>query len=247
MTTATVLLLAVMMLAVASLYSSVGQAGASGYLAAMALMNVEPSVMRPTALALNVIVACVATYKFRQTGSVSWRSLWPFAVCSVPAAFVGGRILLPGPYYRPVVAAALLFAACVLAFAKRDPESATVRKPRVAQAMVAGTAIGFASGLTGVGGGIFLSPLLLFMGWAGPREASGLSAVFILVNSASALAGVLAAGETLSPAVPLWAGAAVTGGYLGAHFGSRHLGEVALRRLLAIVLVVAGLRLALAG
>ena len=236
-------LLAVLILAAAMLYSSVGHAGASGYLAAMALLSVEPAVMKPTALCLNILVASITTYQFVRAGCFSWQLFWPFAVASVPAAYVGGAITLPGEYYRPLVGAVLLFAAVRLLLAKPPAVQGEIRPPHLGIGVLAGAGIGLLSGLTGTGGGIFLSPLLLFMGWAETKQTSGVSAAFILVNSVAGLGGLLTGWVPLPSAIPIWAVAAITGGLIGSHYGSRRLQSVALRRLLALVLVVAGLKL----
>ncbi len=230
----------------ALLYSSVGHAGASGYLAAMALCGVAPAVMKPSALVLNVLVAAIATVQFYRAGRFSFPLFWPFAVASVPLAFVGGALTLPGIFYRPAVGLVLLFAAyrllCVPREADEKPETKAVP---LYSALASGAGIGLLSGLTGTGGGIFLSPLLLFMGWAETRESAGVSAAFILVNSIAGLAGLLTGLVVLPRAVPLWAVAAVSGGLLGSGLGSRYLKSHVLRRLLAAVLVVAGAKLIL--
>ncbi len=243
MTTETISLLTLMILAAAMLYSSVGHAGASGYLAAMALLSVEPTIMKPTALCLNILVASIASYQFARAGCFSWQLFWPFAVASVPAAYLGGAITLPGEYYRPLVGAVLLLAAVRLLFAQPPAADAEIKPPHLVLCLVAGAGIGLLSGLTGTGGGIFLSPLLLFMGWAETKQTSGVSAAFILVNSVAGLLGLLSGWDRIPSAIPLWAVAAIAGGLIGSHYGSRRLQSVALRRLLALVLVVAGLKL----
>ena len=154
--------------AAAVLYSSVGHAGASGYLAAMALFGVAPEVMKPTALTLNIAVALITTARFYRAGHFSWSLSWPFLASSVPLAFVGGAITLPGTVYRVVVGLVLLFAAYRM-FWLKEQERSTV-PPRLVAALAWGALLGFISGLTGLGGGIFLSPLLLFMGWANFRR-----------------------------------------------------------------------------
>jgi uncharacterized membrane protein YfcA len=233
--------LALLIFGAAVLYSSVGHAGASGYLAAMALFGVPPEVMKPTALTLNIAVAFITTVRFHRAGHFSWSLSWPFIVSSVPLAFIGGAIALPDAVYRVVVGLTLLFAAYRL-FWYNDLEQIVVPPPRIA-ALGSGAAIGFVSGLTGVGGGIFLSPLLLFMGWANFRETAGTSAVFILLNSTAGLFGHISSVESLPPAAFVWAVAAVAGGLIGSEMGVRRLAEATLRRLLAAVLLVAGLKL----
>jgi uncharacterized protein len=175
----------------------------------MALVGVAPDVMKPTALALNILVASIATARYYRAGYFSWAALWPFALGSIPLSFVDGAITLPGYLYKPAVGIVLF------------------------------------SGLTGTGRGIFLSPLLLFTGWAGTRPTSGTSAAFILVNSVAWLAGSYSSIQYLPHALPLWAVAAGVGGLIGSEIGSRHLQSNGIRRALAVVLVISGLKLML--
>jgi uncharacterized protein len=238
----TAALLAVAFFAAALLYSSVGHAGASGYLAVMALAGFAPATMRPTALVLNLIVACIATVKFARAGYFSWSLLWPFALGSIPFAFVGGALTLPVQWYK-VLVGLVLWVAAFRMWQRADPALAAAadhRPPRVPVAVVCGALIGLLAGLTGTGGGIFLSPLLLFTGWADTRRTGGVSAAFIWVNSAAGLAGNLGSLGDVSPSLPLWAGAVVLGGLIGSELGSRRVGVRTFRRLLAVVLVVAG-------
>jgi uncharacterized membrane protein YfcA len=243
-----VILLAVLIFAAALLYSSVGHAGASGYLAAMALVGVAPDVMKPTALALNILVATIATARYYRAGYFSWAGLWPFAVGSIPLAFVGGAITLPGYLYKPAVGLVLFYAAYRLF---RSTVGGTQEAPDkgisvpTLPAVAWGGGIGLLSGLTGTGGGIFLSPLLLFTGWAGTRPTSGTSAAFILVNSVAGLAGSYSSVQNLPDALPVWAVAAGVGGLIGSELGSRKLQNDGIRRALAAVLVIAGLKLML--
>lgn len=222
----------------AVLYSSVGHAGASGYLAAMALVGVSPLIMKPSALVLNILVATVSATKFYRAGCFAWPLFWPFAATSVPLAFIGGSITIPGHAYKAVVGAVLLFAAYRLWFGA----AARVRERplSVPLALLLGGMIGLLSGLTGVGGGIFLSPVMMLLGWGEYRKISGVAAVFILVNSAAALLGYASSLAALPGAVGFWAVAAVAGGWLGAEYGSKHLTGPGIRRLLAVVLAVAG-------
>ncbi len=239
-------LLCLLIFAAALLYSSVGHAGASGYLAAMALCGIAPALMKPSALVLNVLVATIATVQFYRAGRFSFALLWPFAVASVPFAFLGGALTLPGTYYKPAVGLVLLFAAYRLVSGPREVDANPEAKPvPLPSALVSGAGIGLLSGLTGTGGGIFLSPLLLFMGWAETKESAGVSAAFILVNSIAGLAGLLTGFVTLPGTVPLWGAAAVGGGLIGSSLGSRYLASITLKRLLAAVLVVAGVKLIL--
>jgi uncharacterized membrane protein YfcA len=244
LTTAIILALAIFLMA--ALYSSVGHAGASGYLAAMALAGLAPAVMKPTALTLNILVALIATVRFYHAGYFSWRILLPFALSSIPFAFLGGALTLPGPVYQKLVGVALLFAAFRLwvhAAARADAVSKPVP---LAAAVALGAVIGLLSGVTGVGGGIFLSPIVLLAGWAETRQASGVAAAFILVNSVAGLAGHLASVRMVPDSIYLWGVAAVAGGLVGTELGRRRLAPVTLRRVLSAVLVIAGAKMVLA-
>jgi len=241
-----VLLLTVLILAVSLLYASVGQAGGSGYLAAMALLGFAPAVMKPTALVLNVLVALISTVKFWRAGHVSWKVFWPFAATSIPAAFVGGVLSLPTSLYETVVGVVLLYAAYRL-LRMVDADSSTCAKPpQLWVALIAGVGVGLLSGFTGIGGGVVFGPLLLSLRWAGTRDVLGMSAAINLSNSAAGLLGHLSSALALPSAMPLWAGAAMIGGWLGAEYGSRRLSRLTLQRLLAVALIIAGFKLILA-
>ncbi len=237
------LVIAMLFFAGAALYASVGHAGASAYLAVMGLYNFAPSVMKPTALALNILVAAIATFKFYRAGLFAWRLFWPFAVVSVPAAFIGGATTLPAHWYKVAVGVVLLYAAVWMFRSSLRPVSVASHPPPMWAAIAAGLAIGFLSGLTGVGGGIFLSPLLLYMGWAETRATSGIAAPFILVNSIAGLLGHFSSVAQLPPNIPIWGVTVVLGGWLGASYGSRRAPAPVLRQLLALVLVVASVKL----
>jgi uncharacterized membrane protein YfcA len=237
------ILLAALLLAAALLYSSVGHAGASGYLAAMALVGVSPAIMKPTALALNILVALITTFKFYRVGSFSWRIFIPLAITAVPLAYLGGRLSLPVHFYKPLVGAVLIYAAWRSVATASVASSYAIREPSVPVLLACGAVLGFLSGLTGVGGGIFLSPLLLFLRWAPLKVISGVAAAFILVNSTAGILGVMSSGAEFHPALPLWALVVVVGGYIGAEYGSRRLGNPTIQRLLALVLLVAGAKM----
>ena len=238
------LALAALIFAAALLYSSVGHAGASGYLMAMALFGLAPAVMRPSALTLNVLVAAIAAWKFWRAGRFHWPLFWPFAATSIPFAYVGGLLQLPGHFYKPLVGVVLLYAAWHFLRGPGADERPLKPLP-VPLALGAGAGLGLLSGLTGVGGGIFLSPLLLMAGWGKLREVAAVAAVFILVNSIAGLLGVMSHAPALPPALPLWAAAAVAGGWIGAEYGSRRLRNEILQRLLAAVLAIAGVKMLL--
>jgi hypothetical protein len=230
------------MLLAAALYTSVGHGGASAYLALMALFGVPAAVMRPTALALNVVVASLASWRFARAGLFRWRTLWPFLVGAAPMAFLGGAIILPGQLYRPLVGTVLLLAAARLLWPKELRASREWRDPPVLLGILAGAGIGLLSGLTGTGGGIFLSPLLLFLAWSKPKPASGVAAVFILANSTAGLLGNLASVRELPADLPLFLVAVVLGALIGTTLGIR-LPQGAVLRALGVVLVIAGIKL----
>jgi hypothetical protein len=240
------ILLGLLFFAAAMLYSSVGHGGGSGYLAAMALLGMPAAMMRPTALVMNIGVASISLYKFARAGGFNWRLFLPFALTSVPMAFVGGRIHLPVAWFGALVGAVLLFSALRLFMETLQGDGAgrAVRgPPPVAIALLIGAGIGLLSGLTGVGGGIFLSPLVVLMGWGTVRDSAAPTAAFILVNSASGLVGLLTRHPTLPDALPYWVAAVLVGGLIGATLGARRLGNTGLRRALSAVLLVAGAKM----
>lgn len=225
----------------ALLYASVGHGGASAYLAAMALFGVPPSLMKPAALVMNLGVAGAGTLRFASASLVPWRLLLPLCVGSVPAAYVGGLIQIPTRSHRLLLGAVLLFAAGRLAMRYRPDDLRSA--PSWPILLAIGVVFGFVAGLTGVGGGIFLSPLLILARWETTKKTAGASAVFILVNSGAGLAGHLAGGGGVpAVAAPLTA-VALAGGLIGSWLGAKRLVPVMLRRILAVVLLIAGLKL----
>jgi len=237
------LALAALFFAAAVLYSSVGHAGASAYLAAMALVGVAPETMRPTALVLNLFVASIVIVRFARAGHLPWRNLVPLAAGSIPMAFIGGSIALPGEIYRPLVAIVLLAGALRLATATAPSDENEHPGVPALAGVTAGASIGLLAGLTGTGGGIFLTPLLVLAAWTGTRDAAGLSGAFILVNSIAGLAGLLTASVNLPPAIPLWIASVGLGGLIGSWLGAARFSVLNLRRALALVLVLAAAKL----
>jgi uncharacterized membrane protein YfcA len=226
---------------VAFLYSSVGHAGASGYIAVMTLCGLTAIFIRPTALVLNILVATIGSFQFWRAGYFSWRLFWPFALLSIPAAYLGGYLSVPAAILKIVIGVVLLFSAARLFFRQGDPPD--VAAPAIPAAIAIGAGIGFLSGLTGTGGGIFLTPLLLFLHWASIRGAAAVSALFIIVNSIAGLVGFIASGRPIPGFAWILAVAAVIAGTLGSYFGSRRFPARTISIILAIVLVLAGCKL----
>ena len=243
MTPEALVLLTLGVLVIAFLYSSVGHAGASGYIAVMSLAGLAPASVKPTALALNILVASIGSFQFWKAGHFSWRVFWPFALLSVPLAYLGGYMSLPAHVFHMLVGAVLLYSAA--RFVMRPPPEIEPSEPPVAVAIGVGGAIGLLSGLTGTGGGIFLTPMMLLNHWARTKPAAATSSLFILVNSISGLLGnVKSTGEFPAFAFALLAAAGV-GGTIGSFYGSRRFDPVVIKRLLAVVLLIAGTKLLL--
>ena len=233
--------IALCILIVAFLYSCVGHAGASGYIAVMSLFSMAPAAIKPTALVLNILVACLGTYQFWRAGHFSWRLFWPFAVLSIPFAFLGGYLNLPTHVFKILVGIVLLFSAAH--FFIRPPVESEPQGPSRPVACGVGAGLGLLSGLTGTGGGIFLTPLVIFMHWARTKTASAVSALFILVNSISGLVGNLSATKKFPSFALTLVVAAVLGGAVGSYLGSRKFPVTIIKRLLAVVLTIAGFKL----
>ena len=244
---ATDLLLAALLFAVAVLYSSVGHAGASGYIASMALLGFAPDQVRPTALALNLLVGGIGLWRWWRGGHVRWRNVLPFVLASAPAAFLAAQVKLPREGYSLLLGLVLL-AAAIGVFrhaARAEEEDAAARDRRVPwlPGLLVGAAIGLLSGLTGTGGAIFLTPLLLFARWMPTREASGTSVAFVWINSLTGLAGLLHSGQSLPSMLPLWLGVVALGALLGTQLGLKWLPTRGLRQALGVVLLIASAKL----
>ena len=241
MDTTTFIFLCVAITIVAFLYSSVGHAGASGYIATMTLFGLATTVIRPTALVLNILVATIGSFQFWKAGHFSWKLFWPFALLSVPAAYCGGYLQPSASILRILIGFVLLLSAARLFFRKKDPEQ--TNPPLKPVAIGVGAGLGFLSGLTGTGGGIFLTPLILFCKWAVIRQAAAVSALFILVNSIGGLVGYFTAKHSIPTLGIYLAIPAVIGGTIGSYLGSRRLPARGIAIFLAIVLTIAGCKL----
>jgi uncharacterized membrane protein YfcA len=227
---------------VSFLYASVGHGGASGYLALMAVFSFAPDIMKPTALLLNLFVAAISFYYFYKEGYFNKRLFLYFAITSIPLAFIGGTIEVDATIYKKILAVLLLFATLKMlnVFGK---ESVTIKNVKLWQGLLVGGAIGFFSGLIGIGGGIILSPIILLLHWGNMKEAAAVSALFIWVNSASGLVGQLSSGVSIELESFLLVAIALIGGVFGGYFGSKKINNQKLRYVLSFVLLIACVKL----
>ncbi|WP_345168026.1 sulfite exporter TauE/SafE family protein [Algibacter aquimarinus] len=223
---------------VSFLYSSVGHGGASGYLALMALFSFAPESMKPTALLLNIFVAGISFYYYYKEGYFNKKLFLAFAVTSIPFSLLGGRFDIDASLYKKILAVLLIFAILKMlnVFGK---ESDKIKDIKLWQGLIVGAIIGFFSGLIGIGGGIILTPLILLFHWGKMKEAAAVSALFIWVNSASALIGQFSIGITLEKESFLLVAIALIGGVLGGYYGSKKINNQKLRYILAFVLIIA--------
>lgn len=228
---------------VAFLYSAVGHAGASGYIAVLTLFGYSAQVIRPIGLVLNILVATIGVIQFTRAGHFSWKLFWPFAVLAVPLAFVGGYITLPTHWLKILIGVVLL--ASAVQFARKALPDGEVRSPKTGLAVAVGGGLGLLAGLTGTGGGIFLTPVLIFLKWARTKQASAVSALFILVNSLAGLAGNVTATKAFPTFALSFVAVAGVGGLAGSYLGSNRFDVTVIKRLLAVVLLIAGLKLVL--
>ncbi len=230
------------LLIIAFLYSSVGHGGGSGYLALMALFSIEPIFMRSSALTLNLFVAGIAFYMYARGGYFKWKIFLPFALASVPMAYLGAKTNLDTTTYKIILGICLLIAVgrMLIATPKKFDTSKT---PPFLPALLIGAALGFFSGMIGIGGGIILSPLLLLLHWANVKETAAVSALFILVNSSAGLIGLLDSGITINPQIFTWVLAAFVGGLLGSYSGSFKFNALGIRYILSGVLIIASIKL----
>lgn len=236
------MIVALALFAISVVYATVGQAGGTGFLAVMAVAGVPVDQLRPTALAMNIVAAAYTSWRLHVAGLIDWRMLMSLAVPALSAAFLGGVIALPSGLYASVTGG-LLLAAAVLMIAR--PATALLPGVVASRAGLAGigAAAGFLSGISGIGGGVFVALALIALGWARPKEAAGLSAPFILGNSVTGLAGALLAGQRFAPELPLFACVALLGAAVGTAAILR-IPERMVRFVLAVILAVAGVRLA---
>lgn len=229
---------------IAAAYAAVGQAGATGYIAAMGLAGYTPDIIRPAALGMNTLVAAIGTVRFAQAGFMTWRGTYPFILLGLPFSVVGGATHISASVYYPLVGLLLLVAAWQMFRTAQAVAGTDIRcpgHPPLAPSILAGAIIGLIAGMTGIGGGIFIAPLVLALGWLSMRQTAGLSALFNLLSSAAALAGLWSTSLTLPKELPWWLAAVAVGAIFGAWLGIKHLAPSLLRYLLATLLLTGGL------
>jgi len=232
----------ILLFMVAFLYSSVGHGGASGYLALMAFFSFSPEMMRPTALILNLFVSLTAFIQYYRNGHFRWKLFWPFAIASIPAAFVGGLIIMDAAWYKKILGMLLLFPVVRLGGIKFNSEN-TDKEQTLFASLLIGAIIGLFSGMIGIGGGIILSPVILLLHWANMKQTAAVSALFIFVNSLAGLAGIFTTGFEYKPEIVWMIVIAFSGGLAGSYLGAKKLNHLFLKILLAVVLLMASVKL----
>jgi uncharacterized membrane protein YfcA len=226
----------------AFLYASVGHGGASGYLALMALFNITPEVMKPTALLLNLFVAGTSFIQFYRGGHFKWKIFLPLALASVPMAFLGGLVTVDAAVYKKMLGLLLLIPIVRFIFFRNIPVD-QLKKSSIGLSLLIGGGIGLLSGMIGIGGGIILSPIILLLKWTDQKQTAAISALFIFVNSLSGLGGQLTKGIHFSPDMLAYVSIAFAGGLGGAYFGALRFRQDVLKYLLAFVLMMASYKL----
>lgn len=229
---------------VAAAYSSVGLGGGTGYLAIMTLLGVPSENLASTALLLNIVVTATALLRYGIAGRIDLTLFMPFLLPAVPLSFVAGLWAVHGRLFDAILAVVLVVVALATAYSARSQEATSRPRPSHLWTVgpLTGGLVGFVSGLLGVGGGVFLGPIVLLLRWAGPKEVAAMNSLFILVVS---LAGLMAHGIrgsiSLCLVVPLVI-SVLLGGLLGSHLGETRLSARALKRIFAVIILVAAIR-----
>jgi len=243
MTVSHIVLASFLFLIISILYSSVGHAGASGYLAVMALLSFAPETIKPTSLILNIVVASIASVKYIKADCFDKRVFLAFILTSLPMAFVGGYITISPKYFKLIAGLFLVISSLLLIIrAYYKPSQTTTEHMPFVYGLIGGSLIGLISGLIGVGGGIFLSPIIIMANWTSVKNASGVAALFILLNSLAGLAGHILALNTIDHYIFYWIIAVVIGGLIGSFLGTVKLNNKIIITCLFLVLLTAGLK-----
>ncbi|MDZ7720176.1 MAG: sulfite exporter TauE/SafE family protein [Balneolaceae bacterium] len=238
------LYLLLLFLLIAFIYGSVGHGGASGYIAVLTLTGYFSPELVPVVLILNILVSSIALYNYGSRGHFEWSLFWPFAVTSIPAAFLGGYVTVGANLFFTIVGMVLLLMAGIVFLRTLKKEEIEQNKPvYIPVALLSGLVIGFTSGLIGVGGGIFLTPFMLFLGWGKLKNIAAVSALFILVNSTSGIIGHAVSTQIQWPLALYFVIPVVVGGFIGSRFGVKSVKAYYIQYLLSIVLLIAGIKM----
>jgi len=242
MTVSAQIFIPVLLLIVAFLYASVGHGGASGYIAVLTLFNIAMPVYKPVVLVLNIIIAGIAFIQFYRAGYFKWKLAWPFLVTSIPAAFIGSQFKTSEHVYNLILGIALLFPIIRL-LSKSPAEKTAIKEVQLLPALIWGAVIGLAAGFLNIGGGIFLSPVIILLAWGNTKDAAAVSSLFIVCNSTAGLAAAGLSSSSFTTTSFVWIGAAVIGGLTGAYLGSHRFKLTTVRYILATVLCIAAVKL----
>lgn len=237
-----IVLIALSLTIVAFLYASVGHGGASGYIAVMSLFGISVETYKPIVLILNIVIAGIAFSQFYRAGFFRWSKCWPFLISGIPFAFLGSRVAIEGKVYNLMLGIALIFPIIRL-LGVAPSERERTKEMRIGWAILIGAILGFAAGMLNIGGGIFLSPVLILMAWANAKEAAAISSLFIVCNSLSGLIAGAKLPSALDTTFYLWVGSAIAGGIIGSYFGSQSFKQVTVQHVLAGVLGIACIKL----
>ncbi len=235
--------LLVILFLVSFLYSSIGHGGASGYIAVLSIIGMSSTIVRPSALILNVFVASISFYQYYKGGYFRWKLFYPFALLSIPMAYLGSFVALDPIWYKRIVGACLILGVWRILGAFNSKNNATTKQAPFVLCLLIGAGLGFLSGMIGIGGGIILSPIILILGWGNLKETSAVSALFIVVNSIAGILGLWGQHITWPSQLTLWIGVAIVGGFIGAYWGSKKAQPHVLKNVLAIVLLFAAFKL----
>lgn len=234
--------LIVLIALVAFAYAMVGHGGASGYLALMGIAGITPDHMRPSALLLNLCVSGISFVQFARAGHFSWRGFWPFALLSIPCAYIGAGISLDHQVYKWILAGCIIFAGLRL-LGLYDRDARVAQEAPLAAAIPIGAGIGLLSGMLGIGGGVLLSPVLLLFAWSNAKTAAATSALFIFANSAAGSAKLSSMPAAFTNDMLIWVAVAIVGGVVGSWVGARKAPEPRLRQALGVALLLASVKL----
>ncbi len=238
------LLIPFLLLLVAFLYASVGHGGASGYIAVLTLFSIPVQVYKPVVLAMNIIIAGIAFIQFYRAGYFKWKLAWPFLITSIPCAYAGSQFKTKDEVYNLLLGIALIFP--IIRLLSNSPKEKKEMKPvHFPAAVIWGAVIGLVSGFLNIGGGIFLSPVIILLAYGHAKDAAAVSSLFIVCNSIAGLAAVQFTNEIFTTASYTWVAAAVAGGLLGAYFGSHKFALPTVRYILSGVLCIAAVKLIL--